>query len=53
MKGKKILCGLVSGVLAFSVCAFTACGGGIGKDYAYVNEDFSEKKANELENLAT
>lgn len=53
MKGKKILCGLVSGVLAFSVCAFTACGGGIEKDYAYVTEDLSEKNANELENLAT
>lgn len=53
MKGKKIVCALLSGIFAFSVCAFTACGGGIEKDYAYVSEDLSEKNANELENLAT
>lgn len=53
MKGKKIVCGLLSGLLALSACAFTACGGGREKDYAYVAEDLSGKNANELENLAT
>lgn len=53
MKGKKIACGLLSGILALSLCAFSACGAESGKDYAYVTEDLSEKNANELENLAT
>lgn len=52
MKGKKIVCGILSGMLALSVCFVSACSGS-ERDYAYHTEDLSEKNANELENLAT
>ncbi|MBD5637000.1 MAG: family 43 glycosylhydrolase [Clostridia bacterium] len=52
MKGKKIVCGLLSGILALSVCAMSACGSKSEKDYAFVAEDLSDKNGAELENLA-
>lgn len=52
MKGKKILSGILSGILVLSVCGLAACGGGAEKDYEYISEDLSEKNGAELEALA-